>query len=236
MDRLHNESTRLPAVKAFTRIAQSPSTVPVDISCVLEPLLSELTSYMRKSNRQLRHASLAAIEVKLCWRCATRYPVQCVAPANVFTPPYSPHHAHAPQAVMSRYGAEVSASAVMAAVDEVAGLVSDADLLTTPLALQFCLTLLPKQPHLAPDISSKFLPSALQLVKSPLLQVRLLLRLPDNIILPSICYSMLQYMTMATVHHLSLHLDCMCTAGCCPGRGPGLLPCSTGFKGARCHL
>ena len=75
------------------------------------------------------------------------------------------------QAVMSRYGAEVNPSTVMAAVEEVAGLVSDADLLTTPMALQFCLTLLPKQPKMAPDISSKFLPAALQLVKSPLLQV-----------------------------------------------------------------
>jgi hypothetical protein len=72
---------------------------------------------------------------------------------------------------MARYGAEVNPSTVMAAVEEVAGLVSDADLLTTPMALQFCLTLLPKQPKMAPDISSKFLPAALQLVKSPLLQV-----------------------------------------------------------------
>ena len=81
---------------------------------------------------------------------------------------------------MSRYGAEVSASTVMAAVEEVAGLVSDADLLTTPLALQFCLTLLPKQPHLAADVSSRFLPPALLLVKSPLLQVHQLLTSPEG--------------------------------------------------------
>ena len=50
-------------MKAFTRIAHSSGPGPVDLACVLEPLLAELTSYLRKSNRQLRHASLAAIEV-----------------------------------------------------------------------------------------------------------------------------------------------------------------------------
>ncbi len=33
------------------------------MSPVLEPLLVELTSYLRKANRQLRQASLAALEV-----------------------------------------------------------------------------------------------------------------------------------------------------------------------------
>ena len=62
LERLQNENTRLPAVRAFTRIAQSP--LPLDLSNVLEVLLSELTSYLRKANRQLRQASLAAIEVQ----------------------------------------------------------------------------------------------------------------------------------------------------------------------------
>ena len=58
-----------------------------------------------------------------------------------------------------------------AAVDEVANLVNDSDLLVTPLALRFCLKLLPQQPQNADQIASTFLPAALQLVKSPLLQV-----------------------------------------------------------------
>jgi cullin-associated NEDD8-dissociated protein 1 len=61
LDRLRNETTRLAAVKAFIRIAQS--RLQVDMSPVLEPLLAELTSYLRKANRQLRQASLAALEV-----------------------------------------------------------------------------------------------------------------------------------------------------------------------------
>ncbi len=63
LDRLRNSTTRLTAVKAFTEIAESP--LPLDLSPVLEPLLAELTSYLRKANRQLRQASLAALEVRL---------------------------------------------------------------------------------------------------------------------------------------------------------------------------
>ncbi|EIE20950.1 TIP120-domain-containing protein [Coccomyxa subellipsoidea C-169] len=133
LDRLRNSTTRLTAVKAFTEIAESP--LPLDLSPVLEPLLAELTSYLRKANRQLRQASLAALE-----------------------------------SVMSRQGAAASSASVTAAVDEVVALVSDTDLLTTPLALHFCLTVLPQQPQNAEQIAAKFLPAALRLVKSPLLQ------------------------------------------------------------------
>ena len=61
LERLRNEITRLTAVKAFASIAQSP--LSLDLSPVLEPLLAELTSYLRKANRVLRQASLSAIEV-----------------------------------------------------------------------------------------------------------------------------------------------------------------------------
>ncbi len=61
LDRLRNETTRVTAVKAFTKIAESP--LALDLSPVLEPLLSELVSYLRKANRQLRQASLVGLEV-----------------------------------------------------------------------------------------------------------------------------------------------------------------------------
>ena len=73
---------------------------------------------------------------------------------------------------MARQGSAVSSSTVSAAVDAVVELVSDADLLITPMALRFFLTLLPQQRHVAAEISSKCLPAVLQLVKSPLLQVQ----------------------------------------------------------------
>ncbi len=61
LEKLQSDTTRLAAVKAFGRIAESP--LPLDMAPVLDRLLTELTSYLRKSNRLLRQAALAAIEV-----------------------------------------------------------------------------------------------------------------------------------------------------------------------------
>ncbi|KAL4425586.1 hypothetical protein ABPG75_009602 [Micractinium tetrahymenae] len=60
LDRLKNEITRLTAVKALATIARSP--LNIDLSSVLGPALAELTSFLRKANRQLRQAALAALE------------------------------------------------------------------------------------------------------------------------------------------------------------------------------
>ena len=43
-------------------ICASPRTA-ADLSLVLEPTLVELTSFLRKANRMLRQAALAALEV-----------------------------------------------------------------------------------------------------------------------------------------------------------------------------
>ncbi|EPS63633.1 hypothetical protein M569_11150 [Genlisea aurea] len=59
VDRMGNEITRLTAVKAFTVIAASP--LHLDLSCVLEPVISELTAFLRKANRALRQATLASL-------------------------------------------------------------------------------------------------------------------------------------------------------------------------------
>ncbi|KMZ65955.1 Cullin-associated NEDD8-dissociated protein [Zostera marina] len=58
-DRMGNEITRLTAVKAFSVIAASP--LHVDLSCVLEQIFSELTTFLRKANRQLRQATLGTL-------------------------------------------------------------------------------------------------------------------------------------------------------------------------------
>lgn len=65
LDKLQSDTTRLAAVKAFGRIAESP--LPLDMAPVLDRLLTELTSYLRKANRLLRQAALAAIEVGATW-------------------------------------------------------------------------------------------------------------------------------------------------------------------------
>lgn len=62
LERLRNEITRLPAVKAFCLAANTP--LAVDLTPILDPVMSELTSFLRKVNRQLRQASLATLEVR----------------------------------------------------------------------------------------------------------------------------------------------------------------------------
>ncbi|CAH2045730.1 unnamed protein product, partial [Thlaspi arvense] len=56
VDRMGNEITRLTAVKAFSVIATSP--LHIDLSCVLDHLIAELTGFLRKANRVLRQATL----------------------------------------------------------------------------------------------------------------------------------------------------------------------------------
>ncbi|KAK9816878.1 hypothetical protein WJX72_006469 [[Myrmecia] bisecta] len=60
LERLRNEITRLAAVKALTLLAGSP--LDLDLSPVAAPALLDLTTFLRKANRPLRQASLAAME------------------------------------------------------------------------------------------------------------------------------------------------------------------------------
>ncbi|KAG0632469.1 hypothetical protein M758_1G330700 [Ceratodon purpureus] len=59
LERLRNEITRLTAVKAFATIAESP--LNIDLSSVLEQVVTELTTFLRKANRALRQASLGTL-------------------------------------------------------------------------------------------------------------------------------------------------------------------------------
>ncbi|PSS19007.1 Cullin-associated NEDD8-dissociated protein [Actinidia chinensis var. chinensis] len=59
VDRMGNEITRLTAVKAFAVIAASP--LQIDLSCVLEHVIAELTAFLRKANRVLRQATLGTL-------------------------------------------------------------------------------------------------------------------------------------------------------------------------------
>nr|GEV52584.1 cullin-associated NEDD8-dissociated protein 1 [Tanacetum cinerariifolium] len=59
VDRMGNEITRLTAVKAFAVIAASP--LHLDLSCVLEHVIVELTAFLRKANRALRQATLGTL-------------------------------------------------------------------------------------------------------------------------------------------------------------------------------
>ncbi|KAL5647982.1 hypothetical protein ACJX0J_042337, partial [Zea mays] len=59
VDRMGNEITRLTDVKAFSVIANSP--LRIDLSCVLDHVVSELTAFLRKANRALRQATLEIV-------------------------------------------------------------------------------------------------------------------------------------------------------------------------------
>ncbi|KAK3025449.1 hypothetical protein RJ639_041335 [Escallonia herrerae] len=59
VDRMGNEITRLTAVKAFAVIAAS--SLHLDLSCVLDHVIAELTAFLRKANRALRQATLGTL-------------------------------------------------------------------------------------------------------------------------------------------------------------------------------
>eukprot|EP00250_Pteridium_aquilinum_P018481 c24109_g1_i1 orf=324-4016(+) len=63
LERLRNEITRLTAVKAFATIAES--SLKIDLSSVLEQVIIELTTFLRKANRALRQASLYTLNALL---------------------------------------------------------------------------------------------------------------------------------------------------------------------------
>ncbi|KAF6098811.1 putative cullin associated and neddylation dissociated 2 (putative) [Phyllostomus discolor] len=60
LDRLRNEITRLPAVKALTLVAVSP--LRLDLRPILAESLPILASFLRKNQRALRLATLAALD------------------------------------------------------------------------------------------------------------------------------------------------------------------------------
>lgn len=60
LDRLRNEITRLPAVKALTLVAVSP--LRLDLQPILADALPILASFLRKNQRALRLATLAALD------------------------------------------------------------------------------------------------------------------------------------------------------------------------------
>lgn len=60
LDKLRNEITRIFAVKALARIATSK--LSIDISPILADSVKELSSFLRKNNRQLKQSSLQTLD------------------------------------------------------------------------------------------------------------------------------------------------------------------------------
>ncbi len=77
------------------------------------------------------------------------------------------------QVLIAGHGSNIQPGTMKAAVDEVAPLVNDTDLLIAALSLTFCTTLLQRQPQQSGLVTDRVLPAAMILSKSPLLQVQL---------------------------------------------------------------
>lgn len=66
LDRLQNESYRLMTIKVISNILVSPFDKSlVDFTPVLSPMLTELSSFLRKAHRQLKLSSLQCLELLL---------------------------------------------------------------------------------------------------------------------------------------------------------------------------
>jgi cullin-associated NEDD8-dissociated protein 1 len=57
--RLENEITRISSLRSIIHIAGSP--LKIDLSSILEPVISDLTSFLRQQSRLLKQTSLAAV-------------------------------------------------------------------------------------------------------------------------------------------------------------------------------
>ncbi|GBF96436.1 hypothetical protein Rsub_09235 [Raphidocelis subcapitata] len=145
LERLRNETTRLPAVRAAAAVAASPLPLPALAGGAAGGVVAELTGFLRKANRRsawpadkrtsLRAASLAALE-----------------------------------ALCSRPGLGLDPAALAPAVAEAPSLLSDGDLSLAAAALALYASLARSQPGAAASLADQVLPPALELVRSPLLQ------------------------------------------------------------------
>eukprot|EP00967_Tisochrysis_lutea_P001738 scaffold2222_cov28-Tisochrysis_lutea.AAC.4 len=78
IERLRNEITRITAVKTFALLAAAKVDVrlnsPLDSGTVLQAVVAELASFLRKSNKPLRQASLQALKVIVTCHTASLTP------------------------------------------------------------------------------------------------------------------------------------------------------------------
>ena len=56
LERMHNESTRLPALRAVDMVARSPAGV--DLSSITVQAALDLASFLRQASRELKQQSL----------------------------------------------------------------------------------------------------------------------------------------------------------------------------------
>ncbi|GKA39530.1 cullin-associated NEDD8-dissociated protein 1 [Tanacetum coccineum] len=159
VDRMGNKVNRLTAVKAFAVIAASP--LHIDLSCVLDHVIVELTAFLRKQNLNL-DSWLILLFLKI------RKPSIMVGNARHL------------KTLIVNCGDKISSAAYKVIIMELSTLISDSDLHMTALALELCCTLMSDRrygPTVGLTVRNIVLPHALALVKSSSLQGQALLLL-----------------------------------------------------------
>uniref|UniRef100_A0A0E0JW13 Cullin-associated NEDD8-dissociated protein 1 n=1 Tax=Oryza punctata TaxID=4537 RepID=A0A0E0JW13_ORYPU len=161
VDRMGNEITRLTAVKAFAVIAKSP--LRIDLSCVLDHVISELTAFLRKANRALRQATLGTLN-----SLVVAYGGQ-IGSSSYET-------IIAELSTLIRFVVYSSILHFLATMTTGVDLIycrSDMDLHMTALALELCCTIMVDRKsiqNVGLAVRYKVLPQALILIRSALLQ------------------------------------------------------------------
>ena len=142
LERLHNELTRVTAVKAFAMLAAAKvdvglhSPLPGASGSVLQAVIAELSSFLRKSNRPLRQVSLGALDT-----------------------------------IVASHGAQLDVFDLKRVLEELPALVSDSDLHIAHLGLVLATTVVRiAADSIVPRLNAAFMPRAYALVLSSLLQ------------------------------------------------------------------
>ncbi|KAG5541204.1 hypothetical protein RHGRI_021154 [Rhododendron griersonianum] len=165
VDRMGNEITRLTAVKAFAVIAASP--LRIDLSCVLEHVITELTAFLRKANRALRQATLGTLNSLI-----VAYGDKIGSAAyEVIIVELSTLISLLSDLMIYIVFLKYVPSAISMLIHHMH--ISDSDLHMTALSLELCCTLMADRrsiPNVGSTVRNKVLPQALILIRSSLLQ------------------------------------------------------------------
>ncbi|KAG5541203.1 hypothetical protein RHGRI_021154 [Rhododendron griersonianum] len=167
VDRMGNEITRLTAVKAFAVIAASP--LRIDLSCVLEHVITELTAFLRKANRALRQATLGTLNSLIV---AYGDKIGSAAYEVIICPIVGISlHSLLSDLMIYIVFLKYVPSAISMLIHHMH--ISDSDLHMTALSLELCCTLMADRrsiPNVGSTVRNKVLPQALILIRSSLLQ------------------------------------------------------------------
>jgi len=146
LERLKNETTRIPALRTLSAICSSPQGTEIDFAGpkgnqgILKPALEVMAGFLQMQSRSLRQTALEALDVVIQHHGST------IKPKQLATDLYS------------------------SLLQELAELVVDTDLHISHLSLRASISALKVCPDAGPSVKDHLLPRVLVLSSSPLLQ------------------------------------------------------------------